>query len=151
MDTKSLDAIKDQLQEQHAKIAIKADKLRTELAGLDDEQARIDAAIAALAGIVLPSTIAKKKPEKRKALAPSASQAQVVSFITEELLQHHVIQEDELKARIEKKLVDSGHSRLGYKLRFNQALADSQFLKTADGVQMNKEPIADRPRSAHSV
>lgn len=139
MDHKSLDTIKDQLQEQQTKLAVKADKLRAELAGLDDEQGRIDAALAALSGAALPSTQVKKKHEKRKAFAPSASKSQVVSLITEELLQHRLVQEEELKATIEKKLVDSGHSRIGYKLRFREALAESQFLKTTNGVQMSKE------------
>lgn len=138
MDTKSLDIIKDQLQEQQAKITAKADKLRAELAGLDDEHGRIDAALAALSGNALPSINGKKKHEKRKALAPSASIVQVVSLIAEELLQQPVIQEEELRSRVEKKLVGSGHSRMGYKLRFKEALVDSQFQKTKDGVQLSK-------------
>lgn len=151
METKSLDAIKAQLQEQQAKIAVRADKLRTEIAGLDDEQGRIDAALAALFGAASPSTNVKKKQEKRKAFAPSASKVQVVSMITEELSQHHLIQEDDLRASIEKKLVDSGHSRIGYKLRFREALAESQFIKTTNGVQMSKEGTNSQLPSARSL
>ena len=76
---------------------------------------------------------------KRKAFAPSPNKAQVVSLICDELSQRHLIQEEELRATIEKKLVDSGHSRMGYKLRFKEALAESQFVITTDGVQMRKE------------
>lgn len=151
MDHKSLDTIKDQLQEQQTKIAVKADKLRTELAGLDDEQGRIDAALAALSGIALPAMQGKKKPEKRKAFAPSPSKCQVVSLISEELLHHHLVQEEELRATIEKKLVDSGHSRMGYKLRFKEALAESQFVTTTDGVQLRKEATKDHLPPVRSI
>jgi hypothetical protein len=136
MDTKSFDAIKDQLLEQQAKLTVRADKLRAELAGLDDDRGRIDAALAALSGVDLPSANGKKKHEKRKTFAPSATKVQVVALIAEALSHHQVMQEEELRTDIEKKLVDSGHSRLGYKLRFREALSDSQFRKTTEGIQI---------------
>lgn len=139
MDTKSLDAIKVQLQEQQAKITGKADSLRAELAGLDDGRRRIEAALAALAGVAPPSMNGKKKHDKKKVSAPSASKAQVVGLIAEELSEHHVVEEKELKARIEKKLVDTGHTRMGYSLRYKEALADSQFAKAPDGIRLSTE------------
>lgn len=139
MDTTTLDVIKDQLQEQQAKIAANADKLRAELAGLDDDRGRIDAALAALSGVALPAINGKKKHEKKRVSAPSASKAQVVALIAEELSQHDVVQEEELKVRIEKKLVDTGYTRMGYSLRFIEAMADSQFVKAPDGIRLNTE------------
>ncbi|MBA3483213.1 MAG: hypothetical protein H0T51_15500, partial [Pirellulales bacterium] len=106
-------------------------------------------AIAALSGIALPSMNGKKKLEKKKVSAPSASKAQVVALIAEELSQHDVILEEELKARIEKKLVDTGHTRMGYSLRFKEALAESQFVKAPDGIHLNAE--TPRPFKAPST
>lgn len=139
MDNKSLDAIKDQLQEQQAKIVAKTDNLLAELAGLEDDRGRIEAAMAALSGVTLPSMNGKKKHERKKVFAPSASKAQVVALIVEELSQHHAVKEEELKARIEKKLVDTGHTRMGYSLRFKEAVADSQFVKAPDGIRLKTE------------
>lgn len=139
MDTKSLDAIKDQLQDQQAKLVAAADKLRSELIELDDDRERIEAALAALSGVGLPAMNGKKKHEKKRASAPSASKAQVVALIAEELSKHHVIEEEELKACIEKKLVDTGYTRMGYSLRFKEAVADLQFFKAPDGIRLNAE------------
>ncbi len=146
----SLDVIKERLKEQQAKIAVKADELRSALAELDDDQGRIDAALAALAGTALASSNGKKQ-EKRKTLAPSATKVQVVSFIAEELKQQRLMQEEELRARVEKKLVNSGYSRMGYKLRFKEALADPQFLRTPGGIQLGKEATSGQPPSVRPV
>ena len=149
MDTKSLDAIKDQLQEQQTKISAKADSLQAELAGLHDDRGRIEAALAALSGVALPSMNGKKR-EKKKVSAPSASKAQVVALMAEELSQHHAI-EEELKARIEKKLVDTGHARLGYSLRFKEAVADSQFFKAPDGIRLKTESTGSSLRKSLTI
>lgn len=149
MDTRFLDAVQSKLQEQRAVLDANADQLRGELAAYDAQLGRIDAALAALSGTATPQAAAKAskaaKAEKRRHVAPAANKAQVVALIAEELALHHVVNADDLKARIEQKLVAAGHNRMGYSLRFKEAAADSQFVHSSDGIRMETET----PRSVH--
>lgn len=146
MDTRFLDALQSKLQEQRAVLAANADKIREELAAYDTQLGRMDAALAALSGSATPQAAAKVgKREKRRSVAQAATKAQVVSLIAEELALHKVIKEDELKTRIEQKLVATGRSRMGYSLRFKEAVTDSQFVHASDGIRINNET----PHSLH--
>lgn len=149
MDTRFLDAVQSKLQEQRAVLDANADQLRGELAAYDAQLVRIDAALVALSGPALPKEAAKAskaaKGKKRRPAAPAANKAQVVALIEEELALHKVIKEDDLKFRIEQKLVAAGHNRMGYSLRFKEAAADSQFVHGSDGIRLN----AETPRSVH--
>src|SRR5690606_30221805 len=123
METNALDAIQSQLQDQRTKLAAKADRYRDELQRLDEGLARIDAALAALSGAALPpSTPKSPKKDRRRTLAPAASRTQVTALMLEELSQHPILPEEDLKARVEQTLVASGHTRMGYALRFKESL-----------------------------
>lgn len=144
MDTRFLDAVQAKLQEQRAVLDTNADQLRGELAAYDAQLVRIDAALVALSGPASPAAKAVKR-EKRRPAAPAANKSQVVALIIEELALHKVIKAEDLKARIEQKLLAAGHNRMGYSLRFKEAAADSQFVHSSDGIRMNTET----PRSVH--
>ena len=137
METKDFGTITVHLDEQHAVLAAKADSLRAELAIVEDHLARIEAAKAALSGAASPSAAARlTKKERKKAAAPSATKAQVINFMVKELSQSNVVQESKLKSRIEQVLIESGHSRMGYSLRFKEALSDSRFQKGLNGISL---------------
>lgn len=140
MDAKSLEVISGQLQEQREKISARADKLRAELSGLDEDLSRVEAALSVLSGAPLPATKAPgAKKERKKAAAPSAKKAKVSELIAAVLSQTTSLDESELKALVEQKLVESGHNRNGYSLRFQEALSDTRFHKGPNGVSL-KQP-----------
>lgn len=137
MEANALETIKGQLQDHKNRTAAAAASLRIELADFDTELARVDAALAALSGTATASKSSKlpKKPAcEPKVLAPAANKAQVIKLITAELNKHEVITEDMLRASIEQTLVDTGHSRMGFSLRFREALSDPRFVHGATGV-----------------
>ena len=140
MDTKNLDAIKDQLQEQQAKLTAKAAKLRAELSVVDEDLGRIEAALAILSGAPLPSADAKlTKKERKKASAPSASKADVIRFMQSILLERGAVAEGALKALVEAKAAEAGFTRMGLALRFKEALAEPQLVQTPAGVRLKED------------
>lgn len=140
MEPHELDAIKAPLQERRLSLNAKADKLRGELATLDDHLARIDGALAALSGMPPSQAPAKLTRERRKASAPAATKAQVIELLVQELTQRNCVHESELKADIERKLIESGHNRMGYAMRFKEALSESIFRMETDGVSLKRSP-----------
>ena len=148
METQALDAIKAPLEEQHAKLSAKADALRGELAKLDDLLTRIAAAKAALVGPKLISAAGGlTKKERRKAAAPSATKANVIALMKQELSQGKSIQISELKQRIERLLTETDYSRNGFSLRFKEACSDSTFQLGTNGISL-KQPNSVTPSAA---
>jgi len=139
MEIKDFGPVSVQLEQQHAILSAKADSLRAELATLVDLLTRIEGAKAALNGptpCIANAALIKK--EKRKAVAPSVSKAQVIEFMLKELSQNKLVHESQLKSRIEQVLVDSGYSRSGYSLRFKEACSDSRFQSGPNGISLTQ-------------
>jgi len=141
MNAPPLDDIVRQLGDQQAQTAAHATQLRHALTAAEQELARLTGALAALRGTSpagLSSGPAKKAPEKRKAAAPAASRSQVAELITATLGHRGVMQEEKLKIAVEKQLVAAGFSRMGYALRFKEAMADARFVSGDDGVTLRR-------------
>ena len=141
MNAPSLDDIARQFENQRVQTAAKAAQLQDAVTAIEAELARLDGAIAALRGkhpAVPRGTSPKKPSEKRKATAPAASRVQVADFITTTLRHHGVMQEEKLKIAVENQFVAAGFSRMGYALRFKEAMADTRFASADGGVTLSR-------------
>lgn len=144
MDASNLSAIQAQLEQEKSQLATQADQLRAELATLDEHLARIDAALAALSGqrTARPAAKATKPQERKKLTAPSPKKSDVVQVVRELLGQHGVVEAEDLKRQVEKKLVAAGFSRMGLAMRFSEALQEREFVDTPAGVRLKEEKRA---------
>lgn len=137
MATNNLNALAANLEEQQALLASQAESLRSELTGIEDGLARIKAALAALTGPRLPAQRETAPGKKRsKTGVPSVSKATVIELISQELTQTKSIEESNLKSRVEKLVIASGHNRSGFSLRFSEALSDARFQKHVNGISL---------------
>lgn len=155
MDLNTLDVITDQLQQQKSHTSARADKLRSELAVIESDLTRIDAAIAALNRTSVRDVDGKPKAkgaDKRRYQGPAASRAQVVELIVATLSQSGMVQATELKKTVEHQVVQAGLTRMGYSLRFKEALADSRFVHSDQGIRLQDAPSPpSRKQSADLV
>ncbi|WP_442483339.1 hypothetical protein [Aeoliella sp. SH292] len=154
MNTITLHDIAQQLENEKAKSATKANQLRTELTDMDDQIARLDGAISALRGTAHVGTngkTSKKTSDKRKVGAPAASRAQVADLMAATLQQKEAMQEEELKVSIEEQLVRAGFNRMGYSLRFKEALADARFVCGVQGIELSRRTPLAASRSLSEV
>lgn len=137
MQSKSLDAIKDQLKKERTQLDAQAGKLRSELAELDSDLEKVDAAIAALDGKEAPSAPKSAKPGKRKAKqGPAAGKADVIKFLRAVLEEEGVVEEPALKKLVEEQITQAGYTRMGFALRFKEALAEAEFVDSPGGVRL---------------
>lgn len=141
VESKSLDAIKEQLHQERRQIETQADKLRAELAGLDEDLARISSAIAALEGTEPATAISKAgKPKERKKMStPSAGKADVIKCMQDILAKQGVVEAEALKGLVEQQITEAGFTRMGFSLRYKEALADARFVDTPAGVRLKNE------------
>jgi HPt (histidine-containing phosphotransfer) domain-containing protein len=127
----SLSSIQSQLESQRDDLANKAAVLRTQLSSLESDVHRIDAALAALTGTQVAAKGQEagepKQKKERKAASPAIGKSQVIELINKQLKGQEAIVVDELRRRIEAELGQLGFSRLGFALRFKEALDDKAF------------------------
>lgn len=140
MDSKALDAIKEQLQKERSQIESKAEKLQADLSGLQEDLVRISSAIAALEGTELHAAGGKaaKAKERKKITAPSAGKADVIRLMEQILGKNQTIRIDALKSQVEEEITKAGFTRMGFSLRFKEAMADSKFKETSEGVRLSE-------------
>jgi len=122
-------AARDSLQDDVDRAYAQADELNNELV-------RVDRALCCLRG----EAPSKKKSvsKKRQSVAntkPAAKTSDVVSVIVQQLKATHVADQSELKKIVQKQLVDQGFSRLGFSLRFQQAITSAEVSKAIAGVE----------------
>lgn len=136
MDSKALDAIKEQLQKERSQIESKADKLRGELTDLEEDLVRISSAIAALEGTDFQAAGGKaaKSKERKKISAPSAGKADVIDQVQQILRSRGVVKSADLRSLVEEEITKAGFTRMGFSLRFKEALADPKFIETPEGI-----------------
>jgi hypothetical protein len=145
MEIKSFETIMTELNEQKAKISATAGRLRTQLAELEEDLARIDAGLAIFSGAPLPVTKgAVSKKERKKVAVPAANKTQVIEIMTSELTQAKSLQPTDLKSLVESRLVESGYSRMGLSLRFKEALSDSRFQNGLNGVSLKQSTLSSQ-------
>lgn len=139
MDAKNLAGITEQLEKERTALSTKADRLRTDLAGIESDLKRVSAAIAALTGHAEPTPSKKASSgTTKKSGKKAAGKADVIRMIHSVLSEDAVLEAAELKARIEKLLAKEGFSRLGFALRFKEAISDSQFVDTPGGIRLSE-------------
>jgi hypothetical protein len=154
MNAPSLDDIVRHLENQRVQVAAKSAQLHDAVAAIEAELARLDGAIAALRGKPLtgpsgmPTTAVSAK---RKAAAPAASRDQVADLMTSTLRQHGMMLEEKLKVAVENQLVAAGFSRMGYALRFKEAMVDGRFASVDGGVTLRRTPAGAASPTAGQV
>lgn len=140
MTSSTLDGIKDQLEQERSGIQATADKLSSDLAAINADLARINAAIAALNGQEPASSSGKSSPQRqRKQMSPSAGKAEVIKHIRGVLEKEGTLDHDTLSKRVEEEIVKAGFTRLGYSLRFKEALSTPEFITSQDGVRLRSD------------
>lgn len=135
MESKALVAVANELRKQHNALQENVTARRTELATLEEELSRIDAALAALAGNApKPVSNGARTRQLRKATqTPSAKKADVIAAMTRVLKTHQEMEADQLKQQVEKLLTQEGFNRFGFAMRWNEACRDPQFSETPNG------------------
>lgn len=136
MDAKNLSGITDQLEKERTALTGKADKLRSELSVLEGDLRRITAALSALTGAADAPPPKKQGKGGKKSGKRAAGKADVVKLIHSVLSEDAVLEEAELKQRIEERLGLDGFSRMGFALRFKEALADPKFIDSPGGIRL---------------
>ena len=136
MDAKNLAGITEQLEKERGTLEAKAAKLRTELSGVESDLQKITAAISALTGNPA-STVSKKTASKaKKGMKKAAGKADVIRLIRSVLADDAVLEEHQLRTQVEEALGQDGFSRLGFALRFKEALSDPQFVDSPGGYRI---------------
>jgi hypothetical protein len=141
VESKTLAEIQSQLQKEREGYNIKAEKLRAELVGFEENLKRIDAAIAALSGAARSKgEAASPRTRTRKPSSlPAASKADVAKLVVAALENGEPVSVDTLKASVEEQLVASGFSRMGFSLRLNEVLKEERFVEAEGGVRLRKD------------
>ena len=138
MESTRLMTIARELQQERTQVAAEAARLREQLAAVDTNFARIDAALAALDGT--PRTAkSSKPPESKKCGTPSPKKVDVVQAMLAVLQQDEVLEPDALRKRVEVELQKLGFNRFGLAMRFKEACQSPQFVETPGGFRL-KEP-----------
>jgi len=135
MDSKNLVDLIGQLGKERDGLDAKANKLRAELAQVETDLGRINTAVDALTGKE-PATSPKKAPKKRKAGKPAPSREDVTGQMVALLEGEGVLVEEQLKEKVEARLIKEGFSRMGLALRFKEALNDEQFIDSPGGIRL---------------
>jgi chromosome segregation ATPase len=123
-----------------------SNRLATAIQELRSEEQRIQAEIdelhqraksreAELKPIRTALAVLSDKPQRKSAKQkPAASKGEVVASIVDALKSKGPLPATELKEMVADQLLAHGKSRVGLALRFSEALADSKFVCSNDGV-----------------
>jgi len=118
-DTKVATII-DSLQSEEASLTASLDKLRGLLTKTEGELARVQAAKKAL----------QPKANKRRTCGKKApTREDVKGIITAVVSERGQLAPEELKSSVAKQLASSGFSKVGYALRFKEAVAELRLVK----------------------
>jgi hypothetical protein len=147
MESKNLTAIASELRKQHNLVHERASILRTELGVLEEEAARLNAALAALSGSTpkAVSNALKAKAPRRTTQTPSAKKSDVISAMRRVLEREDVMEAGELKKQVETLVTEAGFNRFGFAMRWNEACHDPQFTETAGCFRLANEIMTDKP------
>lgn len=137
MESSALVAIKQQIEKEQAGLRTVANKLEAELAAVEAQLDKLAAALAALNGqeATLPAA-AKKSAVRKKSDKPAAGKAEVAKQLAAILGEEEILEEAALRARAEARLTEAGFSRMGFALRFQEALQDPRFVDTPGGIRL---------------
>jgi hypothetical protein len=150
MESKALVAVANELRKQHNSLQESVTARRTELATLEEELSRIDAALAALAGNA-PKPVnngSKAKVPRKTTQTPSAKKADVIAAMRRVLVTEDVLEASELKKQVETQLAEQGFNRFGFAMRWNEACHDPQFVETPEGYRLAHETNSEKHSTA---
>lgn len=136
MDAKSLGSIIEQLEREKGALSAKAEKCRVELHAVERDIQKLTAALKALSGAE--PTGAKSRPGKgrKSPAARAAGKGDVIRLVKAVLKEHAVLEREDLKAVVEKAVTENGFSRLGFSLRFSEALQEECFIDSPGGIRL---------------
>jgi len=123
--SKRLATAVQELQAEELRIQEEVDELREQAKSRESQLKQIRAALAVLS----------EKPHRKSAKQkPAASKQDVIESMSDLLKTSGPIQEDELKRLVADGLASVGKSRIGFALRFSEALGDGRFVRGTDGM-----------------
>lgn len=118
-------------------------QLQEQLKGVDSKVALLKTNLKRVQGAIceLQGKPVKRKPKVKSAKGasrlPAATKAEVVEAITTIISDNGPVVEDDLKDLAEDRITRDGKSRMGFALRFKEALADNRLVKTARGIGLS--------------
>jgi len=115
----------EELRAEESRIQGEVDELRSQAKSRETQLKQIRAALAVL------GDKPHRKTGKQK---PAASKQEVLESMLDVLKTSGPVQEAELKCFVAERLASIGKSRIGFALRFAEALADGKFVRGNDGV-----------------
>ena len=130
--TDRLTDVAQQLKGERDTLAIEIDSLKAGLAERQTELSRIDGALKALG----------EKPNGKKARKPAATKDEVIEAMLSVLDSGNTLAEEELRTQVEQRITEAGKSRMGFSLRFKEALQDSRFVGSTTGYCLAAEEPA---------
>lgn len=136
METSSLVSIKEQIEKERSALRARANKLEEELAAVEVQLDSLSKAIAALNGEATASVVKKTAATRKKNEKPAAGKAQVATFLQSVLEESDVLDEAALREQVEARLTEAGYSRMGFALRFKEALRSPCFIEAPGGIRL---------------
>ncbi len=111
-------------------------QLNEELAKVDAERKRISGEIKQIQQAL--SALGVKAAKARRSGKPAPTRGDVTTAVAAVLGTKGVCHKEVLQEAVEAHLTEQGKSRVGFKLRFDEALQDEQFAGGDDGYQLTK-------------
>jgi hypothetical protein len=146
VESDNLDAIASELQRLRNQKHQQATALRSDLWTVEKLVARIDAALVALSGEATKADgnghTAKKT--KRTLETPSAKKSDVIAAMRRFLEKEEVTPVDALRKQVEALLTEDGFNRFGFAMRWKEAIQDSQFVVTPEGLKLSTATSNDK-------
>lgn len=127
MTESQVESIVEELTNEQTRLRDRLTDLKSELARIEAALTRVNGALNALRGN------AKAKSMRR----PAATQQEVIELIELVLRNKQPLTLTILKQEVEQRVTASGKSRMGFALRFKEALSDARFIETQAGFQLD--------------
>lgn len=127
MTESQVESIVEELTDEQTRLQDRLTELKSELAKIEAALCRVNGALNALRGN------AKGKSMRR----PAATQQEVIKLIEVVLREKQPLSRAVLKQKVEQRLTASGKSRMGFVLRFKEALCEPRFCETQAGILLD--------------
>ncbi len=127
MTENQVESIVDELTREQTRLRDRLTVVKGELAKIEAALIRVNGALDALRGS------GKRKTMRR----PAATKQDVIKFTEAVLGEGKLFSRDKLKEEVEQRVLASGKSRMGFALRFKEALAEPQFVETPEGFHLD--------------
>ena len=126
MTESQVEKIVDELTREQTRLRESLTVLKRELARIEVALTRVNGALNALRGS------GKGKTMRR----PAANKLDVIELIEAVLREQQRLSRSDLKQVVEQRVIAGGKSRMGFALRFKEALSEPQFVETPEGVHL---------------